>query len=196
LPVILLEIDTSDNSIKKTYIYANSQIVAQHDGKYSASRYFYLHDRLGSVRLIIDTSANVVKYFTYEPFGEVLETDGTFDNAFMFAGQYFDSEIEEYYLRARQYNPRIYRFTCRDPLPLAGAFGEPLTLHRYLYCINDPVNKIDSAGLWAYYITGGFMGSLGLSAAGQAGIVWDDKGNWGIIGIQSVGGFTSSVRRC
>ena len=50
LPVILLEIDASDSSIAKTYIYANSQILAQHDGDYDASRYFYLHDRLGSVR--------------------------------------------------------------------------------------------------------------------------------------------------
>ena len=50
LPVILLEIDTSDDSITKTYIYANSQIIAQHDGDHSASRYFYLHDRLDSVK--------------------------------------------------------------------------------------------------------------------------------------------------
>jgi len=55
LPVILLEIDTSGQTIEKTYIYANSQIIAQHDGKYDADRYFYLHDRLGSVREIIDT---------------------------------------------------------------------------------------------------------------------------------------------
>ena len=48
----------------------NSQIIAQHDGKYDQTRYFYLHDRLGSVRQIIDTSGNVKNMYTYEPFGK------------------------------------------------------------------------------------------------------------------------------
>jgi len=30
----------------------------------------------------------------------------------LFTGQYFDSEIEEYYLRARQYDPRFTRPNC------------------------------------------------------------------------------------
>lgn len=32
--------------VKKTYIYANSQIIAQHDGDTDAEIYFYLHDGL------------------------------------------------------------------------------------------------------------------------------------------------------
>ena len=92
LPVILLELDTSNN-IKKTYIYANSQIIAQHDGNDSDPRYFYLHDRLGSVRQVVNTDANIVNLYTYNPFGEILESDGTFDNDFKFTGQYFDSGI-------------------------------------------------------------------------------------------------------
>jgi len=35
-----------------------SQILAQHDGSYTANRYFYLHDRLGSVRAIIKQSGD------------------------------------------------------------------------------------------------------------------------------------------
>jgi len=188
LPVILMELDSSNNNVKKTYIYANSQIVAQHDGSHSAPRYFYLHDRLGSVRQIIDNQGLVKNTYTYEPFGELYATETTenVSNPFKFTGQYFDSEIDEYYLRARQYDPHIYRFTSRDPA--FANFLEPLTLHKYLYCINDPINRIDPAGLWAYYITGGFMGSFGLSAAEQTGIAWDDQGNWGIIGIAQVGG--------
>jgi RHS repeat-associated protein len=120
-----MEINGSEG-IEKTYIYANSQIITQHAGSHTAARYFYLHDRLGSVRQMIDTSGNVVKLYTYEPFGEVLETDGTLDNGFMFIGQFYDSEINEYYLRARMYNPHIHRFTTRDPI--AGKFEEPLTL--------------------------------------------------------------------
>ena len=45
-----MEIHPTDGSIDRTYIYANSQIIALHTGPYTASKYFYLHDRLGSVR--------------------------------------------------------------------------------------------------------------------------------------------------
>lgn len=68
LPVILMEINNSGD-IVKTYIYANGQIIAQHDGSHTAARYFYLHDRLGSVRQMIDTDGDVVNRYTYRPFG-------------------------------------------------------------------------------------------------------------------------------
>jgi hypothetical protein len=89
-----MELNNS-GGIVKTYIYANSQIIAQHTGDHEADRYFYLHDRLGSVRQIIDTSGDVVHLYTYEPFGKVLESDsaqGAPSNAFKFTGQYFESE--------------------------------------------------------------------------------------------------------
>ena len=47
----------------------------------------HLHDRLGSVRLIIDEEGGVQNYYTYEPFGQTIESGGTLDNAFMFTGQ-------------------------------------------------------------------------------------------------------------
>ncbi len=152
MPVILMEIDTADSSIKKTYIYANSQIVAQHDGDHTADRYFYQHDRLGNVRQIIKPYnmyyVQLVNHYTYNPFGQLFATEfaETVSNSFRFTGQYYDSEINEYYLRARQYSPHIGRFTARDLVD--GKFEEPLTLHKYLYCENDPVNWIDLNGLW------------------------------------------------
>ena len=152
LPVILMEIDPASGNIMRTYIYANSEILAQHDGDTSADRYFYLHDRLGSVRLVIDDEGGVQDYYTYEPFGQTIESGGTLENPFRFTGQYYDQEIEEYYLRARQYNPQIARFTSRDPI--RGEFTEPQTLHLYLYCINDPINRVDLTGnrpVWAMY---------------------------------------------
>jgi RHS repeat-associated protein len=144
LPVILLVLDDSQNVLKK-YIYANSQIVAQHDVNDNNKLYFYLHDRLGSVRQLINTSGIVIRLYTYNPFGETLETDGSFANPFKFSGQFFDDEIGQYHLRARQYDPYISRFTSRDPV--MGKFKEPLTLHVYLYCTNNPINLIDPWGL-------------------------------------------------
>lgn len=70
LPVILFELDADDNNaILKTFIHANGEVLMQHDGDYTASRYFYLHDRLGSVRQVIDSSASVVNCYTYDPCG-------------------------------------------------------------------------------------------------------------------------------
>ena len=105
LPTILLEINPSTGSLTKTYIYANSEILAQHDGDTSADRYFYLHDRLGSVRLAIDDEGAVQDYYTYEPFGQTIESGGTLDNAFMFTGQLYDEdvlvqrELDDFHLR-------------------------------------------------------------------------------------------------
>jgi len=139
----------NDMNIEKTYIYANSQIMAQHLGDHTTSRYFYLHDRLGSVRQIIDTSGGIVNHYTYGPFGRMIEDSSdeppATSNCFMFTGQYHDSEIDQYYLRARQYDPYISRFTTRDPV--FGQVQQPLTLHVYLYSANDPINRIDPWGL-------------------------------------------------
>jgi len=153
LPVILMEIDPdNNNSIEKTYIYANGQILAQHNGDHTAGRYFYLHDRLGSVRLIIDSSGNVKNRYTYKPFGEFFtaETEETIGNPFGFTGQWYDAEIGEYFMRARMYDPHINRFTGRDPV--FGEFEQPLTLHKYLYCGNNPINFTDTNGKWAVLI--------------------------------------------
>ena len=105
-----------------------------------------MHNWLVSVRQIINTAGNVVKYYTYKPFGETLKEQGTLSSPYMFTGQYFDSEIDEYYMCARQYYPHISRFTSRDPI--FGKFEEPLMLHKYLYCQNEPLNRIDPWGLF------------------------------------------------
>jgi len=168
LPTILLEIEPGSGEIMKSYIYTNGQVLCQHDGDYSAPRYFYIHDRNGSTRQIINTSASVVRYYTYEPFGEVLEEGGTLTNYMMFTGQYFDTEIDQYYLRARQYDPHIYRFSSRDIV--SGKFEEPLSMHKYLYCQNDAINRIDPLG--EIYFDLNFSYNYGIKNGFMKGGIW------------------------
>jgi RHS repeat-associated protein len=160
-------------SIKKTYIYGNSQILAQYDGDWrdeNTSKYFYLHDRLGSVRQIIDSTASVKNCYTYDPWGLPVgdETSETFFNPYRFAGYFWDDEVSQYHCFRRQYDPVLGRFTSRDPV--AGKFKEPLTLHVYLYCLNDPVNMVDPEGRFYYnlvspILTGAALYGHGLNLA-------------------------------
>jgi len=43
------------------------------------------------------------------------------------------------------YDAQIGRFTTRDPV--AGSPQEQLSLHKYLYCVNNPINRSDPLGL-------------------------------------------------
>jgi len=105
----------------------------------------------------------------------------TVDNPFLFTGQYFDAEINQYYLRARQYDPQLYRFTSRDPI--RGRFTEPLELHRYLYCLNEPVNQFDPSGKFAQYaliepiLAGHSVRSFSIAVTA----VGATEGNWNIM---------------
>ena len=116
-----------------------------------------MHDRLGSVRLVFesvwDAASSQYKpvvrnLYTYDAYGKRLgegtDTIETIYNPFQFTGQWYDAEIGQYYLRARQYDPQLLRFTSRDPV--FGGYEDPMTLHRYLYCANDPINRIDPKG--------------------------------------------------
>jgi len=162
LPTILCELDASDGSLKKSYFYADGQILSQRVHTNPANPtiftpYFYVHDRIGSVRLVIDSAGTVKNSYTYKPFGQFYDGERveTVDNPWNFTGQWYDAEIDQYYLRARQYDPAMMRFTSRDPM--VGIYNEPLTLHKYLYCLNNPLNRVDLSGAysdgawWAQY---------------------------------------------
>ena len=69
-------------------------------------------------------------------------------------------------LRPRYYDPTIGRFTKLDAF--AGVQHDPLTLHKYVYCHNDPVNQIDPSG--EFTLTGlAISTSIGAVLGGIAG---------------------------
>jgi RHS repeat-associated protein len=155
----------------KSYVYAQDDLIAQYNGPQdSAAKYFYICDRLGNVRQVIDINASVQYLYTYGPFGKVIESDEDADppgNAFQFTGQFYDADLNQYYLRARQYSPDLARFTARDPDK--GNFHEPFSLHAYLYCLDDPINQIDPQGESSFSL-GGMLAavSIGLYFANYA----------------------------
>jgi RHS repeat-associated protein len=61
-------------------------------------------------------------------------------------GYYYDTEAGLYLLSSRWYMPEICRFLTRDEY--RGEAANPISMHRYAYCGNDPV-KEGSIG-WAH----------------------------------------------
>jgi hypothetical protein len=62
------------------------------------------------------------------------------------------------------YDTQLGRFTTRDPVE--GIYAYPQTLHKYLYCINDPINLTDPSGkMSAYYLTEDVLVGSALHAA-------------------------------
>jgi RHS repeat-associated protein len=97
-----------------------------------------------------NTSGNYENFYAFDAYGSVsgaYESSMT-DNAFGFAGQYFDPS-GTYDMRARYYDPNTGEFTSTDPY-LAQ------TDQAYGYAGYDPVNSSDPSGLCASS-RGGFV---------------------------------------
>ncbi|WP_408629729.1 RHS repeat-associated core domain-containing protein [Alkaliphilus flagellatus] len=77
--------------------------------------------------------------YTYDAFGNVLTKQENIHNRITYTGQQYDAITQQYYLRARYYNPIIGRFTQEDVYR-----GDGLNL--YAYCANNPVNYYDPSG--------------------------------------------------
>ncbi len=114
---------------------------------------------MGSTRALSDQTGTITDTYDYEAFGTLLNQTGTTDNDYLFAGEQFDSALDNYYLRARYYDPNTARFTQMDSWQ--GRNSDPVTLHKYLYANVDLVNNIDPSGQFS-------LGSV-LSAINVAG---------------------------
>ena len=120
------------------YLYG-LDIIAQQQ----AERLYYMHDGLGSVRQLVDTSGQVDTSYAYDPFG-VPVLAGDVSNPYQFTGEAWDAEVELLYLRARFYQPEVGRFTTKDPW--VGDVWRPGTLNAYAYVTNNPSNLSDPSG--------------------------------------------------
>ncbi|NER00859.1 MAG: RHS repeat-associated core domain-containing protein, partial [Cyanothece sp. SIO2G6] len=108
---------------------------------------FYQVDGLGSTRALADEKGNVTDTYDYEAFGELIDSTGESENSYRFTGEQFDEDLGDYYLRDRFYDQGSGRFLRRDVYE--GRFREPLTLNKYIYGHNNPVNLIDPSGLFS-----------------------------------------------
>jgi RHS repeat-associated protein len=100
--------------------------------------YHYASDEQGSTVFITDDNKVCNKY-DYDAWGNLTTFEEIIPNRYLYTGQQFDQITQQYYLRARYYNPVIARFTKEDIYR-----GDGLNL--YTYCDNNPVIYYDLSG--------------------------------------------------
>jgi RHS repeat-associated protein len=94
----------------------------------------------------------VVDCYDYDAYGVMLGGNPNHSapaaTSLLYAGEHFDTDSQNYYLRARWYDSLSGRFNRMDPF--AGSPQDPQSLHKYLYCHANPVNMVDPSGLMTF----------------------------------------------
>ncbi len=101
--------------------------------------YYYHQNEHGDVTHLTNVDEEIENSYSYDVFGNVREQQEAVFNYFKYSGEQYEKEIEQYYLRARFYNPIVGRFTQEDIYRNDG-------LNLYVYVINNPLLWIDPSG--------------------------------------------------
>jgi RHS repeat-associated protein len=134
------------NNIVERFVYGSKPNVPDYFTT-SAGTYRILSDHLGSPRLVIDSSGNLIESISYDEFGN--ETDVPISPLpsgyqlipFGFAGGLYDTDTKFVRFGARDYDASVGRWTTKDPIGFNGGNNQ------YIYALNDPVNARDQDGL-------------------------------------------------
>jgi len=109
------------------------------DSEEAKTYYHYVSDEQGSITHVLSEDAEILNHYSYDAFGNIIEKTEKVENRFCYNGEMLDPITQQYYLRARFYNPVIGRFTQEDTY-----YGDGLNL--YQYCQANPVGYVDPSG--------------------------------------------------
>ena len=118
---------------------------------YNNVPYAYVKNLQGDIVALLNGAGNVVVSYAYDAWGAPIGKSGSMAETlgsvqpFRYRGYVFDEETGLYYLRSRYYNAERCRFVNAD-IDM-GNYNEVLSTNLYLYCLNDPVDRIDEFGL-------------------------------------------------
>ena len=120
--------------------YIRTSVLLASDAEGARTYYHYASDEMGSVTHVVDgESEEILNHYEYDAWGNLTTCEEKVHNRFKFNGQQYDPISQQYYLRARYYNPVIGRFTQEDSYNVDG-------LNLYAYCRNNPVYYVDPSG--------------------------------------------------
>ncbi len=130
-----------------SYYYFGSLRVALRQGEVGQGRdsVSWLHaDHLGSLSEVTSATGGRIAQERYYPYGRVRW--GSAPTSYNFTGQRLDQSTGLLFFQARYYDPRLARFVSADtmvPEP-----GNPQSLNRYSYTLNNPLRYTDPTGHW------------------------------------------------
>lgn len=129
------------------YLYTPGGQLMEAVNAETGERYFYHYDELGNTLWLTDHKGAVVARYLHGPYGEVLASESSVPNPFVFQGKYgvMEDAGGMSYLRARYLDRRSGRFLSRDPL--AGTL--PKAANPYQYALGNPMRYQDPLGLQA-----------------------------------------------
>jgi RHS repeat-associated protein len=153
----------------------------------SGTSYFYTKDRIGSIREMTTFSGALAAQYSFDLYGKRTKLQGTQESDFQYARYYFHQNSGLNLTLNRAYNPRLGRWTNRDPI------GEQGGINPYVYVGNRPIFLTDLSGLSpSNFVAGGGytydpwqINCVGY-AAGIGAAVYPGKG-------QSFGSFIGSL---
>ncbi len=140
---VLAETNLAGNDPIEFIYFAGMRVAARHPAG-GGQDYYIFTDHLGSARVITNATGTVCGDADYLPFGAEQATYSCW-LSYKFATYERDPETGLDYALFRYYNSRLGRFMSPDLL--SGGVGDPQSLNRYAYVLNDPVNLTDPLGL-------------------------------------------------
>jgi RHS repeat-associated protein len=109
------------------------------------TRYYYLKDHLGSVRMVVKSDGTLDAYNDYYPYGMQMPTrnqTASADARYKFTGKERDAAETGYdWFEVRGYDSRIGRFLATDPHANKYPGTSP-----YVYCGDNPIGFVDPTG--------------------------------------------------
>ena len=193
------------------YFYEGSRVVLEADADgaitahntYSinlASRtageeaYYYFYNAHGDVVGLSGAGGGEVVRYRYDAFGTPVSVEGDADNSITYAGYQYDAESGLYYLNARYYDSMTARFLTEDTY--GGRAGDPLSLHRYTYCANNPLRYTDPSGHFfgalLRFVGGAVIGGV-IEYVSQKFIEKREKVDWKAVAYEAVVGGVGAV---
>ena len=108
--------------------------------------YYYVLNLQGDVVKLIQANGHVVAQYTYDAWGNLLDSGGDLAmvNPLRYRGYYYDNETGFYYLQSRYYDPVNRRFINADSYQSTGQGF--VGTNMFAYCNNNPITAIDESG--------------------------------------------------
>ena len=118
---------------------------------YNGTQYHYITNLQGDV-VGLANEYGIVATYAYDAWGKIISTSGASSmeesalaaNPLRYRGYIYDNETGFYYLQSRYYDPEIGRFLNAD--------NNFSNYNLFMYCGNNPVNRIDPNGEHWYYL--------------------------------------------